>query len=727
MLYLEGSEDLEGVTLYPDDIDPRTYYLLPQFPRIRLDQESGKWIFKLVRYRTKIDRPGGMKAGGLVAIDCELAVPADREEKIRALLEERVRQRMRMERNQPVQIKLARPTFSKGTAKMEILTGSDVMVQSVNFAAKPSLVGNNVISGSAELTEMGVATLEAVMKGTGSGMVRVEYDLWFWVKLPPLTVDGRWSASKFYSFLQEVDYEERFWSEDSYTENVSEYLHNSEAYSFVVTAGPGIDQKTLQSVQDSMRQSMDEMVKRNILEAIPAADRDVSKIRDQDIEDIRRTFTTHKSADVTLNYRQHMAIEYNAAPNVNLPSLASLGTSGAPIRLEDYFVEVDGDHPFFRTLALVVQVNADFENLPIFSVDVSIDYPPATQKNGVRTLSFRKPDDVGKFEAFMDGGGGRYKYKYTVNYKGESRIFEKPWIETDVKTLTINVDDLGVWMVDIETGDINFEQVDSAQLTVRYEDPGAVPLIERQFTLSRDLRKHEIRELIFAPRSRPYQYRVKYFMKGGRELEAAWQDGQSQQLYVNDPFSAMRSIAIRAKGDFETRIDSIFLDLVYEDAAHSYRLTKSQVLSKAGKLFEDWVFPAFDERAGTLTYQGQILYRDGASAPIPATVATSNTILVGEDVLKLEVEIVPDLIDWSEAKLVIVELAYEDTANGISQSKSFTLKQGGVAPGKWIVNIKDKAKKEYRVQGKYFMQDGSKKEPPEFTTDDGALVLQVPA
>jgi hypothetical protein len=100
---------------------------------------------------------------------------------------------------------------------------------------------------------------------------------------------------------------------------------------------------------------------------------------------------------------------------------------------------------------------------------------------------------------------------------------------------------------------------------------------------------------------------------------------------------------------------------------------------------------------------------------------------VGEDVLKLEVEVVPDLIDWSKAKLVIVELAYEDAANGISHSKSFTLKQGGTAPGKWVVNIKDRAKKSYRVQGKYFMQDGSKKEPPEFTTDDAALVLEIPA
>ena len=102
-----------------------------------------------------------------------------------------------------------------------------------------------------------------------------------------------------------------------------------------------------------------------------------------------------------------------------MPSLVSQG-----FNWDDYAIEVDTDDPFFRQLNLTIQVNADFDNLPIFSVDVSIDYPPWTAKHGVQTFSFRKADDIGKFNAFIEGGSTKFKYRYVVNYKGESRVFE---------------------------------------------------------------------------------------------------------------------------------------------------------------------------------------------------------------------------------------------------------------------------------------------------------------
>ncbi len=52
-----------------------------------------------------------------------------------------------------------------------------------------------------------------------------------------------------------------------------------------------------------MTRQLDEMVKRNPIDAIPPENRDFSKIRDEDFENIRRSVVTNKSADVRIEVK----------------------------------------------------------------------------------------------------------------------------------------------------------------------------------------------------------------------------------------------------------------------------------------------------------------------------------------------------------------------------------------------------------------------------------------
>jgi hypothetical protein len=90
-------------------------------------------------------------------------------------------------------------------------------------------------------------------------------DVTFAARLPPVTAVGTWNASRFYSFVQEVDYEENFWSEDDMTENISELFVNSE--SRIVTVDPGAlvntdpeVAKLLDTVRSSVERQLDEAV-----------------------------------------------------------------------------------------------------------------------------------------------------------------------------------------------------------------------------------------------------------------------------------------------------------------------------------------------------------------------------------------------------------------------------------------------------------------------------------
>jgi hypothetical protein len=401
-----------------------------------------------------------------------------------------------------------------------------------------------------------------------------------------------------------------------------------------------------------------------------------------------------------------------------MPSLVSQG-----FKWEDYAMDVDTDDPFFRQLNLTIQVNADFVNLPIFSVDVSIDYPPWTAKHGVQTFSFRKSDDIGKFNAFIEGGSTKFKYRYTVNYKGDSRVFVSGEKEHDGNDLKINVDELGLWLVDVEVGDMNFDQVSRAVLTLEHPpvEPGVPPIT--RFQIDKDNKKFAVKELLLRP-AQPYNAALKFFMKDGREYVRELPNQKGQRFYVDDPFSATKSVQLRTRGDFERRIDTIFVDLAYEDAANNYRQTSSIALSK-DKRFIDWTFPVVDERLGKVTYRAITTFKDGSSADTGEQPMTGTTLLLGEDTATLTVRLIPDLIDWNAVKLANVELHYTD-GHTIDERESFTFRKG--APEvKWELALRDRTKKTYDWTAKFFMQDGSKRDSQSPTPiDDEDLILEVP-
>jgi hypothetical protein len=727
MLVLEGLEELGFATAYRDDTSDTRFYILPNVPILR--REDGKAVMKYVKYRSAKPLKGGGLGAALVFMDIELALTPEQEQQLRAKLVTSVKARRGQNDPRPLgpeQIELAKPPITDATVAVEILAASEDLVQRVNTAGKPSMYGNNVVAMSAELTQLGAPVFEAVMKGEGAGGVRVVYDMTFPAKLPPITGVGHWTASKFYSFVQDVDYEENFWSEDDMTENISEMFANSESRFVDVQPGslPNSDPSTatiLEAVRNGIERSLDEAVKRNLLEAIPPESRDVSKIRDEDFENIKRSVTVNKSADVTINYREGQVAAVRKLPQANMRSLTSQG-----FNWDDYAIEADTDDPFFAQLNLVVQVNADFVRLPLFSVDVSIDYPPATAKHGIKTFTFKKSDDVGKFDAFLDGGGGKFKYQYTVHYKGEARKFESQWIDHEGDDLKIDIDDLGLWIVDVEAADINFDQVERVAVTFEHPPVGPDGPQPVRFTIDKDHPTATVSELLLQP-AQPYKVSLRYFMADGREYVREQPGQKGQRYYVDDPFAGNKTVQLRTRGDFEHRIDTIFADLKYEDAVNAYTQTYSVALGK-DKRFDDWTFPVVDEHAGKVTYRTVTTFTDGTVAEAGDKDFDGQTLLLGEDVATLVVRMVPDLVDWAAIKLAKVDLHYSDAPNSIDEHESFTFRSGD--PEKtWELALRNKQANTYQWHATYFEMPGTGKKEADSNgpVADELLVLEVPA
>jgi hypothetical protein len=678
-------------------------------------------MFKFIKYRLPVDRPDGKKGGGFAFFDVEFTVPEDQLKAVTAQLQAKVDKIFANFNMQSQPVRIGQLTFTKGTASLNLQGLGGTLVEKVWNPGSPSLYGKFITPFTVEFTPEGATVFEQALQGKG-GLVQVAYDVWTTVKLPPMHAHGHWDAQKFYSFFQKIETDETWYGADeARREQVIEQSHNSEARQLVIDSWGGITDPNIQNqIRDSLNRTFDDAIARNLIkEATPVSDEN-RKLPDG-IENVTRSMINDKTANVDVSYEENMTLEWNPQPRGMLPNI----TNYPGIKWEDYFVEIDADDPFFRQLNVPITVNADFENLPLHSIEVHLEYNQGNTHR-IEEPVFKTPNDVFKFSSFVENNNWKYKYWYQVNYKGESRTFKSQDVETDEKSLVINVDDSGILNITARPGDIDFSKIPQVQVAIQYEDKGAgVDLIEEQFTFDKDNKQHEMVKVIFQPRRNQYRYRVKYFMADGKEYQKDWTNGQSNQLFINSPFSATQVIHLRSLGDMDQDITSIFVDLKYEDPANNYVRTESLALNKANP-FMDWSIPVISETGGKVTYSGSIQHKDGTTEDIPPTEAKTNTIALGKIPDMLQVQVLPDLIDFSTVKLAKISLSYQDQANGIDERKDVIFKPDSAAVD-WILKLKDKSKNSYQWQVTFFMKDGSTKKTDPVTTSEPTVLPEVSA
>jgi len=392
-------------------------------------------------------------------------------------------------------------TYTKGTTSL-IVAGSDgTFVEKINNPGKPSLYGNNVATFELELSENGATFFEEAMKIHGGSSVAVVYDLWFWARLPKINVNGYFYASKFYSFYQTIDTDWNLWSEDSYRETIREQTISSESMALDFEWGGVTDEKVRAPIRDWATKALEDAVEREMIKAVAPVPDDQRKATDG-IEDVTRDISNTQISNVSIHYTEAQTVEWNIAPPGQLQSIVDMtNPDGSPVKWEDYFHVIDLDDPFFKQLRVDTFVNADFENLPIRSVEVKLLYngrPMANlapdQPEGEVVLD--KPDSIGKFAAYIENDNWKYKYSYQVNYVGQSRIFQSPEVETNEGNLTIGVDDVGILSVNVSAGDLDWTEIDRALVTFRYEDTNVDPF-EDQFVLTQAQPTHKVQKVIF--------------------------------------------------------------------------------------------------------------------------------------------------------------------------------------------------------------------------------------
>jgi len=737
MLRIDLVEIIDGVTVYGDSEEFYKFYVIPNQASYRT-MPDGSFAYKFIKYRFPVDRGEGKPAGGgFLLFDTEFIVPDTVLEGIRVKLQTRVNQKASSQRIDPVpEVVIGTMTYTKGSVGLIFAGGGTdntggTFVEKYSNVGKPSLYGNNIASFGLELTQEGAPFYEQAMQGQG-GAVSVIYDLYFHAELPPINIIASFHAREFYSFYQTIETDDPWLADDSRRETLREQMYSSESMKLDFDWGGVTDEEIRQPIREWATRSLEDGVERRMIEAIAPVPEDQRDLP-EGIDDLTKKISKSKISSFTLEYNEKMPVEWNIVPQGMLQNITSLtDANGNAVVWEDYAQTVDLDDPFFRQLRVDTYVNADFENLPIHSVEVKVLYDGKPMPNLIDgqpegEVILRKHDDMGKFASFIKDDVWDYTYSYQVNYKGHSRIFQSEEITTNEGNLTIGVDDVGILDVKIQVGDLNWTDVESALVTFEYEDSGAgVDLIKDQFTLTKTSLEHHIQEVIFAPMRKNYKYQVKYFMKNGKEFEGEQLSDRSSTLFINDVFGGRKTIGVRGVGDFDNRINKVFLNLTYNDAGNEYQQTTSIALGKENQFF-DWTFPVINDAAGEVTYSGNVVYSDGTTEEIEPTVADSNTILVPKAVENvLEVTIVPDLLDWTVVKMAMVKLSYIDEDNDVSERETLVFSETRTPAQPWRVELRDKDKSTYQYTVTYFQVAGGNVVVGPLDETSDTIVLELP-
>jgi len=723
---------IDDVIAYGDDSSEFIFYLISATPRFRIGPD-GSPVFQFLKYRTP--KPptveGGKPGGGFLICDVEFSVPKDVRNKAAEALQQQVNAKFpRMNPKIPVEIREV--TFTKGSSNMQLFdsgSSKSTLVERVQNPGAPSLYGDLITPFTVEFSAQGETLAEQALQSKGPSL-QVVYDLYAPVALPKMRVTVWFRAEKFMSFYKKTDIDKGMYRPDTYKETVRQMFMSSESGGVDISAEGVVDPKVRSKLEDWGFQTLDDAVKRMILGDIPDVSSDDRKVPDG-ISHLERSINISKIASFSRTMTEGMTIEVNLGPRGSLPGINTLtGKDGKPLQWSDFARTVDLNDPFFQQINVNVRANADFNALPIFSIDGQISYDEGNTHTS-QSFSLTSPNDVVKFASFTENNKRNYRYNYKVNYKGESRSFDSgTMLSKGDEPLTIDVGDTGVLQANVQAGDINFDEVTQALVNVRYEDSGNnVDPVEWALILDKEHKSQTVQKVIFATRNAPFKYKVKYDMKDGKTYLVDWKTNPAAQVYVGSPFGGRKSLHLRAMGDLQSDIGSIFVDVKYVDSTNNYTQSNSVALSKSTP-FIDWTFPVIDDSTGTITYSGSIQFQDGQVQNIPETTATKDTIMVGrpkDDTEFLSVTVQPDLLDFSKLKLVKVALHYSDPDHDMDSTKDFIITKSTTNAPTWTLRLQDKKKRSYEFKASFFLLDGTSRTVGPIPSSEPILLLEMPA
>ncbi len=725
MLSLMEPLEVEGLQVFRDDEDPRKFYLMPDQPVIPVDDE-GEAEFLFIKYLKEIESTAEDEevGGGLVLFRSTLAIDPARRERVVAELRTRLDQDkaagkkpfgLEIGSTEPL---LASPLWTAGECSLATFRASETgLVRHATETVPADLAGDLGASFVLELDDDGSEVFWSAFQDRDQQipiiiMYRLTYKarvsatmeiharrealqqrLWnqalpcYLLRQPiarwlPLAPSGALATAALATFAARTPHAVKAMIP---RHEVKAAIQRS-ILEHEIDVRIETDSAAASGVQDALFKLASEVLADRIIPALfgdatgePGARDESDTSAQMDLLEVQERALAGPAVSFDLNLTHHSTIERTIQPNgpihLLLPDAEAVASSFKELRLSDGFFSL------MKVTASTAGVN--FERDGIASVHVFFEYEEQDEAAAGRPWVRRRMDDVLRREEDViywrfdtarraDGGHKRaYRYRTEVIYRDGPRS-ETPWSTGSNRKLLITPRAMGALRVELVLT-ASSEVVESARVALRHRGASDT-LFEKTLELTpqgdrRTWFQYTGELTADDPDLNPpeYEYQVTY-RTGASEIVLPWRRTREETLEIPSPFKKRLTFNIRPQGSFEG-VSRVSGDIVYDDDAHQYRVRESFQLPSP-EADATFVVSILEGGPEVAHWRARIHYQDGTAQDLGSGEATPGTVWVGGATDFLEVQVLPDLLDFeADVQLAVVTLTYGDSPTTFTFSK----------------------------------------------------------
>jgi hypothetical protein len=764
MLSLLDPVEFENTVMFRDDAEARKFYLLPDQPVVPVD-DQGNPEFLFIKFIKDVDNVADGKdlGGGLLQFRSVLTIDPDRQQRIIAALQQRLKQEKAagkkplgnaIDATDPL---LALPLWSSGKTTLGTFKASDTgLVRYATDGAPVDLAGSLGASATLQLDPDGAEIFWSAFQSKGDQQIPIMLTY-------QLTYKARVSATM-------TIHAERSVIHQRIVQNALPYQFLGGMYRPIALSAP-FNMAMLPAIRAQYRVPVAAMVPRLLIPQIIQqtvihneikveiqtdedataaggsdirdalfkmasailADRVVPALFGEDggkpgaanANDTRPTtdlIEVHEdtagdgplSFDMTFDHQSTVDRQVN--PNGPIQLLIT-----DPQVLQNCFKQLRLTDGFFRTMSVTATTaGVNFKDDGIEAVHVFFQYSQMDEGDPRKPQVERTKDDLlraeqdaihWRFDLARAADGTQkleYRYKTQVTYR-EGPPSESAWTPSTNQKLTITPHAMGALRVEaILTAPDNL--VSSARVQLQHQAPsGNVYKAALELT-AKEPRKSWLQftgELTandddINPPS--YTYTVIYRVNGS-DVTVGPARSTAKSLEIASPFNEILVFTLRPQGSFDG-VHDIGGDLVYTDTQRGYSNTQPFQLANLGASVTISV-PVFEDGPQSARIRARINKTDGSSTDLGSTEAQPGTVFVGRQPMK--VDIITDLVDFDkQIQLAVVQMLYSDPANSVTDHKTFTFSKAARGPQSWIVNRAPGGTDKYDVDVRFIAYDRAK-------------------
>lgn len=738
MLYLEPPYLIvNGVTIFRDHSDREQLYFMPAAPHLTMltDPATKQRIpqFQLIKYR------GRAGNGGFLNFDCNLGLEQSELEEIR----DEARRQLRL-RGTP---RLAPVPLVDGSVKLMLLgkqTGDEAetdgaapqFVLKIDHHAKPSLYGNNQAGFSVALDQEGVSVLEQAMQGEMSPLL-VVYSLDYLALRPAYNVrlNIDWDRVQKH-FDEHFGVNTWFFSADI-DKAVDELIDNRvivlEADTFVPEGEDadgviGRRDEALNQVRDMITEAFFEPSLDPFKEEEDGWDKAagfLERLAPMNMYRGRNALFTYSKRDYTridrkslnINISERTTVKRTIHPQGHLAGITRVITEQG-LDLARFIIPVDLDDKWFERRRVLARSRANFEEDSIASISVRMQY--GDEPKNVVLDSPAASGAVDWASQFADGAMRRdVQVSYTVSFKGADSserpvtLTSAPRV-TDVELLEINPRELyAITPVPIIALSFPWKQYPTVEVRTRYLDEANRINIGDSFLLTERAPEALWKLFSLDPARTRFEYKLVYRAANHKDIEMPWVETDEERVIARDPFPKKRILDIAPSFNW-LEVERVFVDVAYKDPANRIDEEQSFEFTEEDRATKSFTVDLRNPDLRRVAYSVTVMYRDGRLLEIPRSYTLDRRVIVHANMRGHRiVSVSPAAGDFvrKRVKEMLVDLRYEDLANGVSFSDQLSFATAGDR-GHFEFDFIDESRTAYEYQVRYKFTNGLSRTVP---------------